>query len=410
MILNDVLLPVNGDFKVERLKICFVTLEYPPSIFGGAGVYAKYLTKELVMLGHEVHVISPSSNQKAGNFRENGIFVHRIPFLDMPFLRLASHWLSLIKYYRTLSYTVGGFDILHANTISDLSLLEHLVNIPRIVTVHHLARSVLAAARASIRSLRELGVTPLIEKTVFTRADRIIAISRFTKHSLASIYDIPTSKVRVIYNGVSLQKNECCKPDIQEISDQLGITGDFVFLFVGRPDVRKGLQVLMKAFRNVIKWNRNVKLIIVGQGQWNEFKKIAENYGIFKHIIFMGWVDDVTLRKLYSLCDIFVLPSLLEGFGLTLLEAMAMGKPVVTTKVGGIPEFVRDPENGILVTPNDIKELTDALKFFIENHNLAKEIGKYNKSYVKNFSWTKTAKATEQVYREVIAREPLLTY
>lgn len=390
------------------MKICFVSFEYPPLMIGGAGVYAKYLTKELARLNHQVHVISPGSGQDVGDFIENGVFVHRIRFLNQPFLRAPSYWFSLRKYYKTLDRAVGGFDVLHANVVSDFSLTKSSVTIPRIVTVHHLARNTLKVVNASVlrrlQDLRgELGLTPFIEKRVIKRACKIIAVSNFTKQCLTSAYGIPNFKVDVIYHGVIPQEYECCKEHVQKVKEDLGIKDEFTFLFVGRLEARKGLQVLIKAFKNVFNKYKKVKLVIVGSGNQASFQKLANSLNISNGITFMGRVDDLSLKKLYNLCDVFVSPSLLEGFGLTLLEAMATGKPVIATRVGGFLEIVKDGENGVLVHPNNINELASALTFFMENPDLAKRIGKFNKKYVSmNFNWEKSAKLTVDVYENCL--------
>ena len=152
------------------MKICFVSFEYPPLISGGAGIYASYLTRELARLKNKIHVISPASRRDAENIIEEGVFVHRIPLLNMPFIRAPSYWFSLRKCYEILNRSVV-FDVLHTNALSDLSLPKRMVKIPRIVTVHHLARSTLKIVDASaferLKDLRgELGLAPIIERAL----------------------------------------------------------------------------------------------------------------------------------------------------------------------------------------------------------------------------------------------------
>jgi len=116
-------------------------------------------------------------------------------------------------------------------------------------------------------------------------------------------------------------------------------------LFVGRiDDPRKGLDMLIKAFKFVLVYI-DAQLIIVGNGKK---EKIMELAGPIAHyLFFLGYVDDITLKKCYSLCDVYICPSRLEGFGLTILEAFAAGKPVIATNTGAIPELIQNGINGI---------------------------------------------------------------
>ena len=130
---------------------------------------------------------------------------------------------------------------------------------------------------------------------------------------------------------------------------------------------------------------------------------MTSSLGISKHVVFVGFVEENILKQLYNACDVFVLPSHMEGFGLTLLEAMAAAKPVVASNVGGIPELVKDGVNGILVNSSNPKELATALTFLLDNPKVARNIGSRNREYVaKNFSWEKTAKMTSVLYERIL--------
>ena len=132
-----------------------------------------------------------------------------------------------------------------------------------------------------------------------------------------------------------------------------------ILLFVGRvDDDRKGLSYLMHAFKKVVS-EVDALLLIAGAGDQRACRKLAHSLGIDKEVVFAGYVDDATLGKMFHLCDVHVVPSLLEGFGLTLLEAMAAGKPTVATRVGAIPEVLGDA--GIMVAPGDCAALGAAI-------------------------------------------------
>ena len=115
--------------------------------------------------------------------------------------------------------------------------------------------------------------------------------------------------------------------------------------------------MLFKSFKEVLE-QFDTKLLVVGMGDRNEAVKLAKNLNISDNVIFAGFVDDETLKKLYSLSDVYVCPSRLEGFGLTVIEAMAAKIPVVATNVGSIPELIKNGYNGFLVEKNNIEELS----------------------------------------------------
>ena len=117
----------------------------------------------------------------------------------------------------------------------------------------------------------------------------------------------------------------------------------------------------------------------------------------------MGGIDASELWSIYRSCDVYVSSSLLEGFGLTLLEAMFVGKPIVTTRSGGTTEILTDCENGITVPTHDPKSLADALCSIIENPKWAEKVGEHNRSYVKSrFSWELAARSTVKVYEHAM--------
>lgn len=393
------------------MKTCFVSFEYPPLITGGAGVYAKFMSRELAKLGIEVHVISPTTERFLTKQVEKDLIVHRIPIIDRPLLKIPSYWLRLRRFYKELE-TLEGFDLLHGNVTSDLSLTKNLVKIPRVVTLHHLAHSTFQVTNPSCLEMiqnpeGEVGIVTWLEKKiidfdkrVITRADKIITVSNFVKRCIVNVYRVPESKVEVIYNGIC-QDYEPIENDILQVKKKYGLQGSMI-LFVGRLEKRKGLPFLLKAFRTVSKSTKST-LVIAGSGRVEPFRSFAVALGIGKRVVFTGFVDDGTLKKLYHACDVFVLPSLLEGFGLTILEAMAAGKPVVAFNVGGIPEVMRDDIHGKLVDLKKPNELANALLYFIENPQLSRKIGKRNRDYVvRKFSWKKTAKQTERLYQSLI--------
>ena len=387
------------------MKIAFITFEYPPFVQGGAGTYAKNVTRELAKLGNDVRVITPRLKQCINYEVTDGVFIGIVGGRYLGLLSALSFWFNLRREFRKVEREAGGFDIVHGNVVSDFSLGRRFTNrTPRIITVHHLAKDVVDNLRPSvfarIRDLGgETGLTPFIEGKCVQRADKIIAVSEYTKAKLASIYGIPLDKVEVIYNGWEEKSFDFTEKEKAEVKAKYNISNGNILLFVGRvDDRRKGLDVLLKTFNIVLK-KTDANLVVAGSGNQKPLKDLSSSLGITRQVTFTGFVDDITLQKLYSICDVYVCPSRLEGFGLTIVDAMAAGKPVVATRVGAIPEIVKQGENGFLVQDNNENELAVAITQILGSSSQAKAMGENNKKKVQShYSWEIAARRIAEVY------------
>ena len=391
------------------MKVAFITFEYPPFIQGGAGTYAYNLAKELVKLGYEVHVITPRVAGCDKESVEEGLFVHRLSFLNKPFLAALSFWFSLRKDFASLEQHAGGFDIVHSNGLSAFSLGQKVVSSPRVVTIHHLERTTLKVLEASlldrVRNLKgDIGISPLIEPLCIKRADRIIAVSQFTKQDIMDAFAIPDSRIEVIYHGVHPEDYVFPEEAKVKIRSTLGINSQPMILFVGGLAPRKGVDILLRALPQVLR-EMEVKLVLAGSGNQRDYQQLAQALGISDKAIFLGRVPDNTLRLLYSSCDLFVLPSRLEGLGIVILEAMAAGKPIVATNVGGIPELIESGQNGILVEADEEGKLASTIVNVLSDNSLARVIGENNIQKVReHYSWEVAAQKAEHLYNDLMKK------
>jgi glycogen(starch) synthase len=391
------------------MKVAFITFEYPPFVQGGAGVYAHNLAKELGKLGHEVHVITPKASGGERESVEEGVFIHRVGFLNKPFLAVLSFWFSLRKDFSSLEQRAGGFDIVHGNGISAFSLGQKAVSSPRVITAHHLTKTTLRTLGASlpnrVKNLRgEAGISSLIEPLCIKRADRIIAVSQFTKQDIINVYGIPESRIEVIYHGARPENYMLPEEAKLRFRSTLGIESQPMILFVGRLVPRKGVDILLRALPRVIK-EINVKLVLAGSGNQRDYQQLVQTLGISDKVIFLGHVPDDTLSLLYSSCDLFVLPSRLEGLGIVVLEAMAAGKPIIATNAGGIPELIESGQNGILIDTGEDEELASAIIKVLSDKSLAKAIGENNREKVReHYSWEVAARKAEHLYSDLIKK------
>ena len=222
------------------------------------------------------------------------------------------------------------------------------------------------------------------------RAMAVITFLRDKKHKAELVY---------IPNGVNIIDFNLQTPQVLK-------NDKFTFLFCGKLTKTKGILYLIEAFKRIKKNHSNVSLILVGDGVQStvkDFKDVASNE---KDIIFSGVKSPNEIKNYYNSCDVFVLPSLSEGFGIVNLEAMACGKPVISTRVGGIIDVVIDGKTGLLVDPANIDELYLAMNKFLENPNLAIEMGKEGrKRVVENFSWDIIAEKLDNAYKAILKHE-----
>lgn len=182
-----------------------------------------------------------------------------------------------------------------------------------------------------------------------------------------------------------------------------------VVLFVGaltRWHSYKGPDVLINAFRIVADEIKQSHLIVVGGGELlRDSVALAKVLGLEGHATFAGSVSEESLPKYYASCDLLVLPSRddSEGYGLVILEAMAAGKPVIGSRVGGIPDVIRDRETGLLVEPNDPRKLADAIITLLLDDGLRRKMGSAARRFAEEHDWERVTRGVEAVYQEVIS-------
>ncbi len=240
-------------------------------------------------------------------------------------------------------------------------------------------------------------------KFIKNRTNIIICDSVSTKNDCINLLNIPEKRLKVI----PLAADEQYKPlnNKELIHDELKIEYniDYPFiLFVGTLEKRKNVPTLLKSFYKLKKTKLDHKLVIVGGKGWKYTKIFAliEELNLQDDVVFTDYVSDEYLVKLYNAADLFVYPSLYEGFGLPPLEAMACGCPVITSNISSLPEVVGDA--GMMIDPNDIDGLTSAMLKILTDNELREELSRKSLDRAKMFSWKKTANETWKVYEDVL--------
>jgi glycosyltransferase involved in cell wall biosynthesis len=231
--------------------------------------------------------------------------------------------------------------------------------------------------------------------------DRIVADSAHTQRDLNRLLGIPIERINVIHLGVS----HAFKPVrdqvvLSQVRAKHRLPSTFI-LFVGTLEPRKGLDVLINAYRNLAP-DLPHHLVISGKHGWHTeplFRQV-KTLGLDRRVHFTGYVSDEDLPALYNLADLFVYPSRYEGFGLPPLEAMACGVPVVCTNVASLPEVVG--EAAVLVAPDDVDTLASTTRRVLNDKALQAEMRSRGLEQASRFTWEETARRTAQVYEETV--------
>ena len=243
----------------------------------------------------------------------------------------------------------------------------------------------------------------IINYVLFNRISRIISVSDAVRDDiLKTNWNLSSDKVATVYNGIDTDKFSDSTYTRQEVRTHLGlaIKDAFVFGTVGRLTKVKGQKVLLRAFAKVIRKYPNSWLVITGKGALEtELRRLAMELNINKHVVFLGFRKDIP--DILQAYDAFILPSFSEGLPLSLLEAMATGIPVISSRVGGVPEILDSFDQKIMVTPSSVKELSAAMTWLAGLDNIERiELGKSLRSRVKShFTKEKmtSAMATEYI-------------
>ena len=269
-------------------------------------------------------------------------------------------------------------------------IVEHPT--PLIATVH--------SANVLVRSYPAWLTTIVIAN--YRRADRLIAVSHYVKDIVIQ-HGTEPARITVIPNGVDAR---IFKPaPLRAIRERLGLpTEPFLILFTGNLIPRKGVDVLLKAFHRAAQKYPNLHLVLIGRGPEKEnLIHLAHELNIHQHVVFAGYKPLTEMPLWYQACDAFVMPSWAEGLSLSVVEAMACGRPVITTHPDtGTHDAIIPDETGLLTHYGDVDELAHALTRLAASPQLAARLGDAARRKVEeSFTWQDIARRTVEVYQDV---------
>lgn len=243
------------------------------------------------------------------------------------------------------------------------------------------------------------------------RAQHVICVSKTTKKDVLKWFQIPDSQVSVVYNGYEkITKNEphTQNKHISSIpTTSLPLKKTSYILYVGTLQPRKNIQTLIDAFSDLVKDYPDYKLVLVGKKGWlfNRIFSDIQNKKLNEQVICTGYVTDAELEALYKNAVCYVLPSLYEGFGIPILEALSYGCPVIASYASSLPEIGGDA--CLYFNPNKPEELTDKIRLFISDPTIRTQCKKMGKERIKQFSWNECGKQTLAVIQENIEKKYL---
>ena len=369
----------------------------------GIGTYTRNVIRALGRLDHESTYFLIGSPEKVAE-------IHPLPanFKTVP----------LLLKDNTLKGSVECRSILRRLNV-DVAHIPHLFWLPRalpcpyVMTVHDVLEHMYRAHdRSQPRRILHFTMT----RRAMRNADRIFAVSKFTKSEIEKLFGIPGDRIDVIYNAIDERflRGHATENDRQVLSERFLVNYPFL-LYAGRISPHKNLVRIIEAF-SALKAElekedkyRDLKLVIIGDelSKHPDLRRTVIRGGVQNDVRFLGFVPIEVLRIFYDAAKIFVFPSLYEGFGLPPLEAMAHGTPVVTSNTSSLPEVVGNA--AVLVNPENVFEIMRALHRVLLDQPLRDKLKQRSYEQAKKFSWDASARQILKVYREVAAKSGRVT-
>jgi alpha-maltose-1-phosphate synthase len=406
------------------MNIAILTNEYPPNIYGGAGVHVDYLTRELARLDNRSHKVQVlcfgDQSLQRDNLHVKG--VHPKFAFDVQDPRHGKVLGTLLNDL-VMAGSVEAADIAHGHTWYShfaCCLLKQLVGARLVLTTHSLEPH-------RPWKVEQLGAgyyaSRWIEQTAYQNADGVIAVSESMKQDVHDLYGVPFERIRVIPNGIDLDEyRPVTRPDVLE---KYGVDPEQpILLFVGRITRQKGIIHLVNAIPYLDE--RLQVVLCAGAPDTPEIASemssaVAQAKTARGNKGEITWIDqmlpDEEKIALYSHASVFVCPSVYEPFGIINLEAMACETPVVASAVGGIPEIVVPEQTGLLVpfeprgtvdfeprNPDQFsRDLAAAVNRLVASPQLLSDMGRRSRERVEqHYSWTRIAERTLEFYETLL--------
>lgn len=381
------------------MKVCIVSMTglYPVEIGGPASV-SYYLSRELGSLGDEVVLLTRARTEEQLNHLKNAEEIRKLKNVQVQAFRIDYSFTSLLnlplmayKIRETMKrFEEQEHDIVHYNSPP----VDAAILLPIRAKKKHEKQTLAIHGGLFYESKNLIGRNIIKrEKSLF---ERVVVLNGFSM-SIALKAGIEKDRIVTIPNGVDLEA--------LERAEALDLAGDPKILFTGRLTKVKGVEVLIEAFKQVVEEHRNARLYIVGDGPLkHQLENFAKSLGVDEKTSFLGFLPNTNeVYSYYKSADLLVLPSLIENFSITLLEAMGSRLPVIASDVEGNKEIVQDGENGTLFECGNPIDLAEKMLVLLSNPAFRKAMADRAYEDVKErFTWSRIAHSYRKMFKTIL--------
>ena len=386
--------------------ILLITIEFPPET-GGIENYTYNLIKRIpnsIVLAPNVPNADKFDNKQDFKIIRKKILYHR------------QHWLFKNRFYaNSIGYLITSIALIwHSWHIikdekPDLILCSDSIPVGIVIgllyKINKIPYIVFSYAK-DVLFLQQMPFMKTLLGITFTNSAKVIVISEFTRKL---IMDLKTKKSNTSKINPCVDSNFFKPMNVSNLKEQYGLSDKKIILTVARLDEMKGNDMVLRSMPEVLKKTPNLMYLIAGNGQnKNQLEKLTSELNLDDHVRFVGYISDEELPIYYNLCDVFIMPSRNvkrdpEGFGIVYVEASACEKPVIGSRMGGIPDAVIDGVTGILVDPLNTKDISNAIIELLSNEKKAEEMGKAGRARaVEQLNWDTAAQKLRNVCDLVI--------
>lgn len=325
-------------------------------------------------------------------------------------LRVKAHICKLFNYgiYRRVWNVIPATYNQLLNTHSDIYHFFDYIVPPRIegkvITTIHDMTYLLYPEMVEKKTMKR------IEKDILysvNRADKIVTVSESSKNDIIKLLNVDKNKIEVVYNGVEYNEFSKCHSEEQKFKVKKKYKlPDRYILYMGTLEPRKNIESIIKSF-NLFKLNANIKLkdmklVIAGKKGWmyTSIFNLVNELMLENEVVFTDYVDDIDKPIIYNMASLFVFPSVYEGFGIPVLEAMASSVPVIASNIPALSEVSGDA--AVLIEPKDIESIAEHMSYILLHNEYRKQLIEIGREQVKKFKWECSAKKLYDIYSDIL--------
>jgi len=376
-------------------NVALLSIEYPPFIYGGVGTFCYDLANKLSQNQIYTTVVTGKSKSITCEYKNNYLKIIRLPLLNFP----PDHIWFQLKNFGIIKYFLNDINILHCishNMSFMCSYLKRKLEKPMVTSLHGQPLTDLQILLNSpfstwapgdfIFNILEYPLSELLFREALNKSDRIITCSNSALNEIIKTYPKFNHKnISVIYNAINFNKIN----DINVNSSQNIKTNKYILVYYGRLYWRKGIVYLLYALLNLKEKLPQIELRIFGKGPMeNLLNKMIKKLGLNNVVKMKGHVPYIELLRNIKMADVITLPSLYEAQSISMLEAMALNKPIVAFDLPFASECITNYVNGLLAKPRDVKDLSNKIEELLINKEKRIKIGQNAYNYVKkNHNW-----------------------